>query len=105
LSLQVKSVPRYGTSQFNESGLFAARFIPRGQFVSFYSGLVISCDVEFFALTAREVNADEDEERTAYLLSVVKKEKDYQKKMIFLGGRLWASALLFRSATVQFSLL
>ena len=44
---------RYAESAQPESGLFAARFIPEGQLAAFYSGLIIPCDLDFFALSAR----------------------------------------------------
>ena len=46
-------VHRYAQATHPESGLFAARFIPEGQLAAFYSGLVVHCDIDFFALSAR----------------------------------------------------
>ena len=46
-------VDRYAQAAHPESGLFAVRFIPRGQIVAFYSGLVVPCDIDFFALSVR----------------------------------------------------
>ena len=46
-------VDRYAQAAHPESGLFAVRFIPRGQIVAFYSGLVVPCGIDFFALSVR----------------------------------------------------
>ena len=74
---KVRSVSRYAGSAFPESGLFAARPIPRGQLAAFYSGLVAPCDIDFFALSARSaafsMEEEEEEEQEQHGVPISRK--------------------------------
>ena len=57
-----------------ESAMYSRRFIPSGQIVLFYSGLIIPCDLAMEALSAVKLEDHEEDTRTQYLLNLLTQE-------------------------------